>query len=256
MNPIQIHAGQVAYEWWDLVPAIVGGIVGALAGGIPSYILAKRASREENFQQKAQSQRQDRSKAFRLFIQLRDVLNDVLNTINQIDEMLAPHDRLLSDRFHLQRHIRPFANLNYRTSIWPNIDDVALLASEDTLEYMTRLLLVFERYNAILEAMRTFTKLKERHMELLLEAAEHDIQSDGRVTSQVDRALYAKIELYEAQLESVIAPTMAQLTELKVDAIGVAGDFRDAIRSAMPNSGPVPGFEKSEIDKFREVPGT
>lgn len=228
----------------------MGGVIGALVGGIPSYLLARLALKEETKRQAALALNEDRQKAFRLFVQLRDVVNDILSTINQIDEMLAPHDRLVADRFHLQRYIRPFANLNYRQSIWPDVNDVALLAGAPSLDYMTHLLLVFEKYNAILESLRTFTKLKERHMELLLEAAEHDIGPDGRVTSQVDRRLFAKIELYEAQLESVIAPTLAQLRELKLEAIAAAGNFRESVRLACPNSGPIPGFAPEELAKF------
>jgi hypothetical protein len=33
-------------QYWDLVPAVVGGIIGALAGGIPAWLLAKRQSDE------------------------------------------------------------------------------------------------------------------------------------------------------------------------------------------------------------------
>ena len=129
---------QTAISWWDIVPAVVGGIIGALAGGIPAYFLSKSASKEMSVRDENAREAVDRLAMLRLYLTLSHVGNDVLSARKQIDNMvMRPVGE--DEQFPTQRRLSAFAGMqNVATNPFSDLD-LSPLASAGGIELINQL---------------------------------------------------------------------------------------------------------------------
>jgi len=87
-------------EYWDLVPAVVGGVIGALAGGIPAWLLAKRQSDETLRRDREQRVENQKTLAFSVVVKLLHVINSTISLSNHVKSCLALRND--PDRAHME----------------------------------------------------------------------------------------------------------------------------------------------------------
>lgn len=92
MTPIEAAVGGLPYEWWDLVPAVVGGIIGALAGGIPAWLLAKRQSDETLRRDQEQRTQNHKALAFSAAVKLLHIINSTISLSNHVMSCMSLRD--------------------------------------------------------------------------------------------------------------------------------------------------------------------
>lgn len=194
---------QTAINWWDLVPAIVGGIIGALAGGIPAYFLSKSASKEMSVRDESARKSVEHLAMLRLYLTLFHVGNDVFSARKQIDAMvLRPVGE--DERFPTQRRLSAFAGMqNVATNPFSNLD-LSPLASVDGIELINQLDLLGRCYLSQISILNDFRNQKERLFELYEQSEEAAINSSETFTFKLDRQQFAtKLKVREAHAETV-----------------------------------------------------
>ena len=252
MSGISVTIGQSAYEWWDLVPAIVGGVIGALAGGIPAYLLAVRSHKVSIEKETTLRHEAERDCAYRLFLILRNVLNDSLVTKRDIDGMLK-QPTSAGERYSNQRRISAFANLEFRSRIVLEMRDLTIFKSQKGLDFTAKFQEAIDRYNAVFESLRTYALLKKEHQDYVIEAGQHKVQPNGHVVSTIPAAAQDKISVLDSRLETLIVPTIRDLNELCDDLLILAGVFKERIDDEFNRQMKVPSFSKANLDEFRET---
>ena len=150
LTPVEISIGAAGTDWWDLVPAAVGGIIGAFAGGIAAYILAVRASREQRKERIAAKEQSDRAKLFRLFTHISVVTNSLLNTILTIRLMYIDSSISIDEKYPNQMVIREIANLDFEDYISIDADEISIFYENDHPEFANDLQNLLNQFNAVL----------------------------------------------------------------------------------------------------------
>jgi hypothetical protein len=194
---------QTAINWWDLVPAVVGGILGALAGGIPAYFLSKSASREISARDKVARESIERLAMLRLYLALSQVGNDVLSARQQIDEM-AMRPVSEDDKFPSQRRLSAFSGMQSVVAN-PFLDlDLSPLASQNGIELINQLDLLGRCYIAQVAILNDFRIHKERLFELYEQSEDAQIGGPETITFKLNHQQFAtKLKIRESTAETV-----------------------------------------------------
>ncbi len=255
MHPIAVKVIQEGYEWWDLIPAILGGIIGALAGGLPAYALAKRATKEALARDSKVRDELDRAKAFRIFGTLQAIVNSFFTTRMMIDEMLErPIDP--NERAPIQKRVNAMVGFTGEMSFLFHPDDLALLVAANHPDYLTDLELVSRRHAAIMSGLQSFGEFKDRLGQLLLEATKHEFAPDGTVVSHIPTDLAPRVQISEMQLESIIAPLVQMLHDNTELVIKTAEQFGPIMKSYFGSGGgKIPAFDVADLrEKYLKQP--
>ena len=241
MTPIEITVGQTPYDWWDLVPAIVGGIIGALAGGIPAWLLARRASREALERDRLNREEVELVQVFRVHTKLGIMVNDLTSTLLQIREMLArSYDP--RDESPTQRRISAFAGKNFKTEAAFAPDELAIFMSAARPEYLTELDLFSRRYFADMEILDTYGRLKAELHDLVSDSDELRFGEGDRVSTSTVGRLANKLRMKARTLESIIVPCIAMMERDARNGINLAEKFDTVLKPHFPHR-KIPGFE-------------
>lgn len=231
---MEFSVGQSTPDWWDLVPAILGAVIGALAGGVPAYALAVRSSKEAANKENELLAERARAQATAIFLQFQSILNDSMGTLLMIEEMLADlkiHCDL--EPYRIQRRVRPLANIDFLDYSKFSSNDLSVLLRSDKVSLLQDLILLSNIYNATLNSLRTYGRLKNDLYGLLAEGPEHQIATDGRVTSSFRDEQIAKLRLHEAQCESVIGPTIVTLRDLVDKLLTISTTLGDDLKASL-----------------------
>jgi hypothetical protein len=233
-------------DWWDLVPAVVGGVLGALAGGIPAYLIAVRQSNETVARERQQRVRTEQAQAFRLFATISLIFNSFFTTRLMIEEMLR-RPASEGDPAPNQRRVQALVGIGSEKTADFGLDDLSLLVAAKQTDYLTSLELASRRHQAIIAALGDYRTYKDSFTKLLLEATDHEIASDGSVSSRIRKELHPKILLLEAQLESIITPVIAMLRENTPMLIDIAERFGPIMKAYFGAGHTMPAFDVSEV---------
>lgn len=251
MTPVEVSIGGAAYDWWELVPAIIGAIIGALAGGIPAYLLAVRSSKEAASKENELLAAGTRSKATAIFLQFQSILNDSVGTLLLIEDMLA--DLKLEcelEPYRIQRRVRSLANIDFLQYANFSSDDLSILIKSDKMETLQKLILISNLYNASLNSLRTYGRLKKDIYSQLIEGPVHRIESDGKVTSTFKDDQGPKLRLHEAQGESVISPTIYSLRELVDMVLELAPHIGADLKHSLIDGGKFLAFDPGHVSQI------
>lgn len=233
-------------DWWDLVPAVVGGIIGALAGGLPALWLAKRASKENAARERSLRDEEELAKAFRLFAVFSSIMNSFFSTRMQIDDMLAQPAKV-GDTTSYQRRIKGLVGFSGEQSLEFNANDLALLVAAKASDYLVKLTLISRRHSAVMAALSSYAEYRDRFTQFMLQVGEHDIQPSGEIGTSVPRALAPQVLIREFQLETIIRPTVEMIEEDTPKLIEAAEEFGRIMKTHFGDKGPLLGFDASDL---------
>ena len=233
-------------DWWELVPAVLGGIIGALAGGLPALWLAKRASREADTLSRVSRDQEDLAKAFRLFAVLSSIVNSFFSTRMQIDEMLAQPAKP-ADRTPYQRRIQGLVGFSGEQTLDFNADDLALLVAAKASNYLMQLTLISRRHSALMATLSSYAEFRDRYTQFMLQVGQHDMQPDGTVGTSIPRELTPQILIREHQLETIIRPAVEMMEEDTQKIIEAADEFGRIMKAYFGGKGFLLGFDVNDL---------
>lgn len=241
------QVAQVSYDWWDLVPAIVGGIIGALAGGIPAWLLARRESNENLRRDKEQRVEQELAAAFRIFTKLSIMVNDLASTLIQIEEMLLrPVDP--NDEAPTQRRISAFAGAASEPELPFAPEELQILLAADEADYLMQLDLFARRYAGNLRALHTYGELKSKLHDLMAESEQVKFGPGNTILTKIDDKNAPKLRIQARTLESLIVPLIDAIRNDTVLGVRLALQYGPKMKAYFGNRR-VPFFDFSDLKK-------
>lgn len=230
----------------------MGAVLGALAGGVAAFVLAKIAASEAKKKDDEIAHREKKAKVFRVFSVFIRSFNSFGNTYKSIYGMLDGHSSQLTDKAPNQRIVRVLANLEIEQFAEIQSDDIAVFFEAQRDDFVTDVMQAIDGFNAVLNALKTFCRLKEEMLPTFLELEILDVEKGGMATGKADDVLKRRIELLEARAESVITPTLDHMRELLLDLIDIAERFPAEAKLVLGQNERVPGFEPNSLQKVRE----
>lgn len=248
MIPVEVSIGSATYDWWDLVPAIVGGVIGALAGGIPAWLLARRASKETAEREQISREEQQIALLFRLHAKLGIILNDLSSTLLQIREML---DRPLPSGHPApnQGKISAFAGKHSDPDVTFKPDELSVLLAYDEADFLTDLDLLGRRYAAILSSLETYSQLKSELHSFLGNQENVSFGDDYTFSTPLKGASASNALTKMATLESLITTLIARIEGDLGTTVELVERWTPTLKPHFPNR-KIPGFELSEFYKL------
>jgi hypothetical protein len=148
-------------EYWDLVPAVVGGVIGALAGGIPAWLLAKRQSDETLRRDREQRVENQKALAFSVVVKLLHIINSTISLSNHVKSCLA----LRNDpaRAHMepwQVLVPMIGHTDDEGSIRFTAEEMAVFAAANEYGFMQDMMLLAVRHASALSAFKEYCVMR------------------------------------------------------------------------------------------------
>lgn len=201
MTPIEFSVGASAYEWWDLVPAVLGGIIGALAGGIPAWLLAKRQSDETLRRDREQRVENHKALAFSTAVKLLHIINSTISLSNHVKSCMTLRNE--PDHAHMEpwQVLVPMIGHTDEGSIRFNAEEMAVFAAASDYEFMQDMMLLAARHSSSLATFKEYCVMRNefRAIEPKPEAFEGQIGSAMLSQQEID-----SYKLYTIPLNNVV----------------------------------------------------
>ncbi|MEL7686165.1 hypothetical protein AAG596_01580 [Citromicrobium bathyomarinum] len=252
MTPVEISIGASGYNWWDLVPAIVGGFAGAVAGGIASYVLAVRGSREIRDRDSDDRLQRTRARVFRTFSEFVQIFSSFGTIYENVITQLRLSSCRLGDHAPNQRAIRPLANLGSERLVTFDADDIAPFFEQQRDDFVNDLLVAGNKYNSLIETLRQFATLKNELLSLSDILEFESVSNDGSaILKTTDEQVFLKVKAMEVRLETLATPMLDQMTELMELLFELADQFSLEAKAVLGKDARVPGFEPQSLMESR-----
>lgn len=151
---------QQAPFYWDIVPAVVGGIIGALAGGIPAWLLARHQSNETLARDNNQRIDNQKARAFSTCVKLLQIINSTISLDNHVKACLALRD--LPDHEHMEpwQVLIPMVGFSDEGTIRFEAEEMAVFLAANEPDFMQDMLLLANRHSASLSAFLTYCQMR------------------------------------------------------------------------------------------------
>lgn len=152
--------GAQLVEYWDLVPAVVGGVIGALAGGIPAWLLAKRQSDETLRRDREQRVENQKALAFSVAVKLLHIINSTVSLSNHVKSCLALRDD--PDRAHMEpwQVLVPMIGHTDEGSIRFAAEEMGVFAAANEYDLMQDMMLLAVRHSSSLATFQEYCVMR------------------------------------------------------------------------------------------------
>jgi hypothetical protein len=214
---------------WDLVPAIVGAIVGAAAAAIPVWFLARSASKETLARDLAERADAKRLSAYQAFVKLQLITNRCGSLRSQIEAMIRTADSEGHTAIPLWQKLRPLVGFAVEP-LGFEAEDMLLFVSARQFDFVGRLLLLAERYNALIESLKLYG---DRRTLVTDRFGASMVGIVGTVT--MNAAEKAWFDPRSAELGSLAQQIRSNAAEYAQEAMSVAADFGPTARVTFPD---------------------
>ena len=166
-------------DYWDLVPAIVGGVIGALAGGIPAWLLAKRQSDETLHRDREQRVDTQKALAFSVVVKLLHTINSTVSLSNHVKLCLALRDD--PDRAHMEpwQVLVPMIGHTDEGSIRFTADEMGVFAAANEYDLMQDMMLLAVRHSSSLATFQEYCAMRNEFRAIGPKPADFDGQIGG-----------------------------------------------------------------------------
>lgn len=167
-------------EYWDLVPAIVGGVIGALAGGIPAWLLAKRQSDETLRRDREQRIESQKALAFAVVVKLLHIINSTVSLNNHVKSCLAV--RNAPDHAHMepwQVLVPMIGHTDDEGSIRFTAEEMAVFAAANEYDLMQDMMLLAVRQSSSLSTFKEYCVMRNEFRAIGPKPAEYTGQIGG-----------------------------------------------------------------------------
>jgi hypothetical protein len=152
-------------EYWDLVPAIVGGVIGALAGGIPAWLLAKRQSDESLRRDREQRTETQKALAFAVTVKLLHITNSTVQLSNHVKKCLAVRENSKYQHMEPWQVLVPLiGHADDEGSIRFTAEEMAVFAAADEYDFMQDMMLFALRQSSSLATFKEYCTMRKEFM--------------------------------------------------------------------------------------------
>lgn len=209
-------------EYWDLVPAVVGGIIGALAGGIPAWLLAKRQSDETLRRDREQRVENQKALAFSVVVKLLHIINSTVSLSNHVKSCLALRDDPARAHMEPWQVLVPMIGHTDEGSIRFTADEMGVFAAANEYEFMQEMMLLAARHSSALATFQEYCKMRNEFRAIGPKPEDFDGQIGGGWLSpeEVD-----SFKPYTIPMNNVVEGLNAGLDEDERSARSVAERF-------------------------------
>lgn len=153
-----------AGQYWDLVPAIVGGILGALAGGIPTWLLAKRQSDETLRRDREQRLENEKALAFSAGVKLLSIINSVVEFRNHIRMGMAFRQQPGCEHMEPWQTLIPLVGHTDEHEVRFTSTELAVFAAAKEYDFMQDMMLLAARNASSLESFRQYCIMRREFL--------------------------------------------------------------------------------------------
>lgn len=161
-------------EYWDLVPAIVGGVIGALAGGIPAWLLAKRQSDEMLRRDREQRIENQKALAFSVSVKLMHISNCTVSLYGHVKSRLAllnhpdcahmePWEVLLPMIVHTDEGSNRFT-----------AEELGVFVAANEVDFVNKIILLAMRHSTSLAIFKKYCDLRNDFLAIMPHPADYD----------------------------------------------------------------------------------
>ncbi len=166
-------------EYWDLVPAVIGGIIGALAGGIPAWLLAKRQSDETLRRDREQRNENQKALAFSVVVKLLHIINSTVSLSNHVHSCLAL--RADPDHAHMEpwQVLVPMIGHTDEGAIRFTSGEMAVFSAANEYDFMQDMLLLAARNSSSLATFQEYCVMRNEFRKIGPKPADFDGQIGG-----------------------------------------------------------------------------
>ncbi len=148
-------------EYWDLVPAIVGGIIGAFAGGVPAWLLAKRQSDETLKRNNEQRVETEKALAFSAGVKLLNIATSIVSLNNHVKMCMAIRQQPGSENMQPWQVLFPQIGHTDEAEVRFSPEEMAIFVKAQEHAYMLDLMLLAQRNAASLEGFRQYCIMRK-----------------------------------------------------------------------------------------------
>lgn len=167
-------------EYWDLVPAIVGGIIGALAGGIPAWLLAKRQSDETLRRDREQRVENQKALAFSVVVKLLHIINSTISLSNHVKSCLAlPNDPARAHMEPWQVLVPMIGHTDDEGSIRFTPEEMAVFAAMGEYDFMQDMMLLAVRHSSSIATFKEYCVVRNEFRSIGPKPQDFDGQIGG-----------------------------------------------------------------------------
>lgn len=147
-------------NYWDLVPAVVGGVIGALAGGIPAWLLAKRQSDETLRRDREQRVENQKALAFSVVVKLLHIINSTVSLNNHLKSCLALRDDPAHAHMEPWQVLVPMIGHTDEGSIRFTAEEMAVFAAANEYDFMQDMMLLAVRHSSSLATFHEYCVMR------------------------------------------------------------------------------------------------
>lgn len=169
----------LAPEYWDLVPAVVGGVIGALAGGIPAWLLAKRQSDETLRRDREQRVETHKALAFSTCVKLLHVINSTVSLDNHVKTCLALREKPEHSHMEPWQVLVPMIGHTDEGSIRFTAEEMAVFAAAGEYDFMQDMMLLAVRHSSSLASFQEYCRMRNDFREVGPKPQDFDGQIGG-----------------------------------------------------------------------------
>lgn len=241
--------------YWDLVPAVIGGVIGALAGGIPAWLLAKRQSDETLRRDTQQRRETERALAFRVCVRLLTIINSTISLRNHVQRCIALLTKPENAHMEPWQVLIPMIGHTDEGQERFDAEEMAVFASANERDFMMDAMLLARRHSSSLASFKTYCQQREAFLAV---APRPDSFVGQMGSAMLTREQIDALKPYTIPLNNIVAGL----------AIGLEEDLRLA-RNLATTFGPItqryfndPKFvsltfpDDEELAKMIEAPDT
>lgn len=149
-------------EYWDLIPAIVGGLIGALAGGIPAWLLAKRQSDEALRRDTTQRTESQKALAFSTLIKLQLIIDSTISLSNHVKSRMALRDDPSHAHMEPWQVLIPEIGYTDEGSIRFTAEEMAVFAAAGEYDFMQDMMLLAVRHASSLASFQEYCSMRNK----------------------------------------------------------------------------------------------
>jgi len=166
-------------EYWDLVPAVVGGIIGALAGGIPAWLLAKRQSDEALRRDQEQRVESHKALAFSTCVKLLHIINSTVSLDNHVKTCFALREKPGNTHMEPWQVLVPMIGHTDEGSIRFSAEEMAVFAAAGEYDFMQDMMLLAARHSSSLASFQEYCRMRNDFREVGPKPQDFDGQIAG-----------------------------------------------------------------------------
>lgn len=197
-------------EYWDLVPAIVGGVIGALAGGIPAWLLAKRQSDETLRRDREQRVDNQKALAFSVVVKLLHIINSTVSLSNHVKSCLAVRDAPEHAHMEPWQVLVPMIGHTDEGSIRFTADEMAVFAAANEYDLMQDMMLLAVRHASSLASFQEYCVMRNEFRAIGPKPADFNGQIGGGWLTQEEADSFKP---YTIPMNNVVVGLDAGLNE-------------------------------------------